>query len=61
MIAAIVLAAGFSTRMGEPKALLKIDKLSFLDSILAKLQKLNLHSIYIVLGEHFDIIKKNRE
>jgi molybdenum cofactor cytidylyltransferase len=59
MIATVILAAGYSTRMGEPKPLLKIDKKNFLEIILSNLHKLDLYAIYIVLGKQFDLIKNS--
>jgi molybdenum cofactor cytidylyltransferase len=49
-IAAVILAAGKSSRMGQTKALLKIDGHTFLESILKKLQKAGVNDILIVLG-----------
>jgi CTP:molybdopterin cytidylyltransferase MocA len=59
VIAAIILAAGYSSRMGEPKALLKIENTTFLESILTKVSDLCPNLIYVVLGQQFEKIKKS--
>jgi molybdenum cofactor cytidylyltransferase len=50
MIVAIVLAAGESSRMGRPKALLPIEGKSFIDRIVAELQRTGVGKIIVVLG-----------
>ena len=50
MIAAIVLAAGQSSRMGQPKALLKIGNVSFLNYIIKQVKKAGLKKIIVVIG-----------
>lgn len=50
-IAAVILAAGYSSRMDQPKALLQIDGVTFLESIIAKLNKIDIREIIIVLGD----------
>ena len=55
--AAVILAAGDSTRMGRPKALLQIDGVSFLQSIILKLEKTGITDIIIVLGRDFKQIE----
>ncbi|MBS4028819.1 MAG: nucleotidyltransferase family protein [Ignavibacteriales bacterium] len=50
MIAAIILAAGKSSRMGTPKALLKIGEKTFLEHIINVLQASEVGEIVVVLG-----------
>jgi CTP:molybdopterin cytidylyltransferase MocA len=52
MIAAVVLAAGFSSRMGRPKALLPAGGggTTFLDRIVATLSQAGLESVTVVVG-----------
>jgi molybdenum cofactor cytidylyltransferase len=52
MIAAVVLAAGESSRMGRPKALLPIEGRSFIERIVAELQKTAVERIIVVLGHN---------
>lgn len=52
-IASIVLAAGDSTRMGQPKALLKIGPLVFLETIFKLLEEAKFDPIITVLGNDF--------
>ncbi len=56
MIRTIILAAGSSTRMGQPKALLDVGGLTFLDRILAGHRTLGL-PVTVILGEHHARIK----
>lgn len=58
MIAGIILAAGASTRMGSPKALLKIGAKTFLQHIVEELQKANISEIVIVLGANAEKIQQ---
>src|SRR4051794_12897037 len=52
-VAAIVLAAGQSRRMGFPKALLPIDEQTFLGRVIATLTASRITDVYVVLGcEH---------
>jgi len=51
MIRSIILAAGSSTRMGKPKALLELGGLTFLGHILKNHRALGL-PVTVVLGEH---------
>jgi molybdenum cofactor cytidylyltransferase len=55
----IVLAAGDSTRMGVPKALLALEEGTFLSKILATLDSLNLSAPVVVLGRHAPLIQGN--
>ncbi len=52
MVPGIILAAGRSTRMGRPKALLPIDSRgqSFLDRIIRTLQSAGIHEVLVVIG-----------
>jgi molybdenum cofactor cytidylyltransferase len=52
MIAAVVLAAGESSRMGRPKALLPIEGTSFIERIVAALQRTEAAKILVVLGHN---------
>ena len=49
-IAAIILAAGYSRRMGQPKALLKMGLTNFHDTILEKLRSLPFNPLMTVVG-----------
>ena len=59
MVGAIVLAAGASTRMGSPKALLKIGEKTFLQHIVDALTEAGVHDIVIVLGAHAQTIQQD--
>jgi molybdenum cofactor cytidylyltransferase len=50
MIAAVVLAAGESSRMGRPKALLPIDGVRFIEKIVSSFQSTKVGEILVVLG-----------
>jgi len=50
MIAAVVLAAGESSRMGRPKALLPIDGVRFIEKIVSSFQSTKVGKILVVLG-----------
>src|SRR6185503_14523273 len=50
MIVAVVLSAGESSRMGQPKALLPIDGQTFIERIVAALKQSGLERIIVVLG-----------
>ena len=50
MIVAVVLSAGESSRMGEPKALLRIDGETFIARIVTALKQSGLERIIVVLG-----------
>lgn len=56
MIAAIILSAGDSLRMGSPKALLSRENSTFLEVILTRVLKTDYKNIIIVLGHHYDLI-----
>lgn len=58
-IIVIILAAGQGKRVGfKPKALLKYNDKTFIESIVEKLNSLNLYDILIVLGYYKDKIEK---
>jgi molybdenum cofactor cytidylyltransferase len=59
MIAAVILAAGNSSRMGKPKALLTINDTTFLNSILSRVRISKYRNIIVVLGQHHELIKKS--
>src|SRR5438105_2241528 len=52
MIAAIVLAAGKSERMGRPKALLPIRGTTFLENILSAISQSSIEHTVVVVGHH---------
>lgn len=58
MIAAIVLSAGESSRMGSPKALLPISGVPFIEEIVRALKGTEVDRIVIVLGHHAEEIQK---
>lgn len=57
MIAAIVLSAGESSRMGSPKALLSFEGKPFIERIVSVLKASRVGKIVVVLGYHADEIK----
>jgi len=57
MIAALILAAGESSRMGRDKALLEYRGRSFLENILASVREAGLERIVVVLGHHAEEIR----
>lgn len=59
MITAVVLAAGDSSRMGSPKALLNIKGKTFLEAIISNLKVAGLQDIVVVLGkDRNEVLKK---
>lgn len=58
MISAIILAAGESTRMREPKPLVRFRKQTFLETILQNFKNAGIEDILIVLGHKADQITK---
>ena len=59
MIGGIILSAGESKRMGEPKALLKIGKTIFVNHIIEVLCGANIKEIVTVLGHNYKQILEN--
>lgn len=57
MIAAVVLAAGESSRMGRDKALLPFRSSTFLEEIVSTLEKVPVQKIVVVLGHNADKIR----
>ena len=58
MIAAVVLSAGESSRMGSPKALLPISGVPFIEEIVRALRGTKIDRIIVVLGHHAEEIQK---
>jgi molybdenum cofactor cytidylyltransferase len=58
MIAAVVLAAGESSRMGRPKALLPIDGVRFIEKIVSSFQSTKVGKILVVLGHNAEEIRQ---
>lgn len=54
MIAAVVLSAGESSRMGRPKALLPIGGETFIERIVGTLKKTSVGKIIVILGHNAD-------
>jgi molybdenum cofactor cytidylyltransferase len=52
VIVAVVLAAGESSRMGRPKALLPIDGQTFIERIVAALKQTKVGKIIVILGHN---------
>jgi len=50
MIAAVILSAGESSRMGRPKALLPIGSQTFIEKIVGALRQAGLENIIVILG-----------
>ena len=61
MIAAIVLSAGESSRMGRPKALLPIDGQTFIEKIVGALKQTSVGKIFVVLGHNADDMKRRMQ
>ncbi|OYX28499.1 MAG: hypothetical protein B7Z06_01400 [Flavobacteriales bacterium 32-35-8] len=58
-IAIVILAAGASKRMGEPKQLLKWGDTTLINHTINTAVAVNAKEIILVLGAHFELIKKN--
>src|SRR5262245_23006990 len=58
MIAAVILSAGESSRMGRPKALLPIDGETFIEKIVATLKNTTVGKIIVILGHNADEMKR---
>lgn len=61
MIVAVVLAAGESSRMGRPKALLPIDGQTFIEKIVGALKKNKVGRVLVVLGHNAEEMKRRIE
>ena len=61
MIAAVVLSAGESSRMGRPKALFPIDGQTFIERIVAALKQTCVGNIIVVLGHKADEMRPRIE
>jgi molybdenum cofactor cytidylyltransferase len=57
MITAVILSAGESSRMGEPKALLPIEGQTFIERIVVALGQARIRNIVVVLGHHVNEIR----
>ncbi|MCB4808257.1 nucleotidyltransferase family protein [Tamlana sp. 62-3] len=55
-IAVVVLAAGASTRMGEPKQLLPWKNSTLIAHTIETVLQVNCKNVYVVLGANFDLI-----
>lgn len=58
MLSAILLAAGNSSRMGKPKAILEFKGRTFIDTIVSSIKKAGIKDIYVVLGKDKEEILK---
>jgi molybdenum cofactor cytidylyltransferase len=58
MIAAVVLSAGESSRMGQPKALLSIGGQTFIERIVDALREAGLQNIIVVLGHDAEAMRQ---
>ncbi|HEU4344638.1 MAG TPA: nucleotidyltransferase family protein [Candidatus Binatia bacterium] len=61
MIVAVILAAGESSRMGRPKALLPIDGVRFIEKIVTALQSTRVGKILVVLGHNAEEMRQKIE
>ena len=57
-IVSLILAAGSSTRMGQPKQLLKWGDHTLLDHAIETVLEANTHEVILVLGSNFELINK---
>ncbi len=60
-IAIVILAAGASSRMGEPKQLLAWGENTLLGHAIKTVLETRIHPVYVVLGANYDSIKKEIE
>ncbi|HKY08814.1 MAG TPA: nucleotidyltransferase family protein [Candidatus Binatia bacterium] len=58
MIAAVILSAGESSRMGRPKALLPINGETFIERIVAALKQTSVGNVLVVLGHKVEEMKR---
>ncbi len=61
MIAAVILSAGESSRMGRPKALLPIDGQTFIEKIVGALTRTRVGKIIVVLGHDAETLTRRLE
>ena len=61
MIAAVVLSAGESSRMGQPKALLPIDGQTFIEKIVGALKHTNVGKVLVILGHNAEEMRRRIE
>ena len=61
MIAAVILSAGESSRMGRPKALLPIDGRTFIEKIVATLKETPVGKMIVVLGHDAEELRRRIE
>jgi molybdenum cofactor cytidylyltransferase len=61
MIDAVILAAGESSRMGQPKALLPITGQTFIEKIVSALKQTKVARVVVVLGHNADQMKRSIE
>ncbi|WP_051688082.1 nucleotidyltransferase family protein [Desulfofalx alkaliphila] len=57
MISAVVLAAGMSRRMGEPKLLLKLGDKTIIEHVIQNVVQANVNEVILVLGHKGEAIK----
>lgn len=57
MIAAVVLSAGESSRMGRPKALLEIEGGTFIEKIVSALKAAQVDKVIVVLGHNAEALR----
>src|SRR5260370_5535053 len=57
-IGAVILAAGTSSRMGEPKQLLRLGETTLLDQVVENVRGSQVDEIVIVLGHQAETIKE---
>jgi molybdenum cofactor cytidylyltransferase len=58
MIAAVILSAGESSRMGRPKALLPIGSQTFIEKIVKALREAGLQNIIVILGHDAEAMRQ---
>jgi CTP:molybdopterin cytidylyltransferase MocA len=58
MIAAVILSAGESSRMGRPKALLPIGGQTFIEKIVTALREAGLENIVVMLGHNAEAMRQ---
>ncbi len=61
VVAAVVLAAGESLRMGADKALLMYRGRTFLENIISVLRKAGIGRVVVVLGHHAELIQQSMD